>query len=67
MPLLKWQFTAVASEEFIVFDPDDEEERTRAITMSASTLIARRSEGQFPTMHLTPIYQKNMVKLSVYV
>jgi hypothetical protein len=56
VPLLKWQFTAIALEEFIAFDPNEEEERTRASTMSASTLIARRSEGHFPTMQLNPIY-----------
>eukprot|EP00957_Ditylum_brightwellii_P157678 12001683-Ditylum_brightwellii.AAC.1 len=33
MPLLKWQFTAIALEEFIAFDPDEEEEKTRAITI----------------------------------
>eukprot|EP00957_Ditylum_brightwellii_P051699 3920047-Ditylum_brightwellii.AAC.1 len=48
IPLLKWQFTAIVSEEFITFDPDGKEEKTRASTMSASTLIARRSEGHFP-------------------
>eukprot|EP00957_Ditylum_brightwellii_P196248 14952618-Ditylum_brightwellii.AAC.1 len=59
MSLLKWEFTAITSEEFNAFDPDEEEDKTLTNTMSASTLITRRNEGHVPTMHLNQIYRED--------
>eukprot|EP00957_Ditylum_brightwellii_P109902 8383201-Ditylum_brightwellii.AAC.1 len=50
-------FTAIASEELIATDTD-EDDKTLTNNMSVSLLIARRHEGHVPTMDLGQTYRE---------